>query len=328
MPKISVIVPVYNSEEFLKDCLDSLVEQTEKDIEIIAIDDCSTDRSLELLKEYAIKYPNIKVYQNDKNEGQSKTRNEGIAIATGEYITFLDSDDYINPKMYKELYEIAEKYNKPELITTGLIFVKGNEYRKEDLSYLGSGIERIIKPMIHKDEIYSQSPSVCNKLFRSDTVKNYGFLKGCMWEDIAFSFTRFLEATTVIDVPSSNYFYRRNIKTGVSARNYRQNDKIDDIFKVADELEEELKRNGRYDIFKEQITLLQVAICLQRANEVNYWDTTEEEKEAIKNRLFSETSTRYGGLDEIDSVDLQCKVDVQTVDEYSNFLKKQSHKQR
>lgn len=70
-----------------------------------------------------------------------------------------------------------------------------------------------------------------------------------MWEDIAFSFTRFLEADTVVDVPTTNYFYRRDTSSGVSAKNFQDNNKLDDIFVVADELEEELKRAGKYDDF-------------------------------------------------------------------------------
>ncbi len=88
MPKISVIVPVYNMEEEVRDCLDSLVEQTEKEIEIIAIDDWSADQSLEVLKEYARIYPNIKVYQNERNLGQSETRNRGIELAEGNTLHF------------------------------------------------------------------------------------------------------------------------------------------------------------------------------------------------------------------------------------------------
>ena len=78
MPKISIIVPVYNSEQEIKDCLDSLVEQTEKDLEIIVIDDKSTDHSLEIVESYAKNYSNIRVYRNEQNQGVSKTRNIGI----------------------------------------------------------------------------------------------------------------------------------------------------------------------------------------------------------------------------------------------------------
>ena len=91
MPKISIIVPVYNEEEYVSTCLDSLVKQTLDDIEIITIDDNSTDNSLNILLDYARKYPNIKVYHNEKNIGQGASRNRGLKFATGEYIGFVDS---------------------------------------------------------------------------------------------------------------------------------------------------------------------------------------------------------------------------------------------
>src|SRR5699024_6015694 len=98
--KVSVIVPVYNSELYLKDCLDSLVNQTLKDLEIIIVDDASTDKSLKIIMEYKNKYPNIiKVFQNEQNKGQGASRNVGLSLATGEYIGFLDSDDYVIPTM-------------------------------------------------------------------------------------------------------------------------------------------------------------------------------------------------------------------------------------
>ena len=96
--KVSIIVPVYNSERYLSDCLNSLVNQTLSEIEIIAIDDASTDHSLEILIDYAAKYPRkVKVYKNDQNKGQGASRNIGLSIANGEYVGFLDSDDYVAP---------------------------------------------------------------------------------------------------------------------------------------------------------------------------------------------------------------------------------------
>lgn len=320
MPKITVIIPVYNTEEFLKDCLDSLVEQTEKDIEIIAIDDASTDHSLEILEEYAKIYSNIRVISNEKNIGVSETRNKGIELAEGEYITFVDSDDYINPNMYKELYEVAQKYNHPDLITTGFIFVKGNEYRSNNLNYIENAIPEVINPLENPDRVYEQSPAVWNKLFRKVQVKDYKFLKDCIWEDIAFSFTRFLEAKTVVHVPTSNYFYRRSQTKGLSSINYQENDRISDIFRIADELEEELKRNGKYKFFQEQIRLLQIAICLQRVNEVNEWKIEEERKNAVKNTMYATIYQKYGDLEGLDNIQLQIKVGINTTEEYSSYI--------
>ena len=327
MPKVSVIVPVYNSEQELRDCLDSLVEQTEKDIEIIVIDDGSTDNSPEIEAEYQKKYPNIKVYRNERNLGQSETRNRGIELAEGDYIAFLDSDDYVNPGMYEELYQAAVDNNMPELIVTGLSFVKGNEYRKKDLTFIGKQSTTIIHPMENPDQVFFESPSLCNKLFRKDTVKNYKFLDVSAWEDIAFSFTRFLEANTVISKPTANYFYRRDVSNGVSAKNFKENDKITDIFVVADELEEELKRNGKYPFFADQIRGLQIACCLQRVDEVNNWQD-EETKTNVKNMMFSTMLEKYGTLDGIDTGLLSSKTGFRIMDEYNDYVNDQKGRKR
>lgn len=327
MPKVSVIVPVYNSEQELRDCLDSLVEQTEKDIEIIVIDDGSTDNSPEIEAEYQKKYPNVKVYRNERNLGQSETRNRGIELAEGDYIAFLDSDDYVNPGMYEELYQAAVDNNMPELIVTGLSFVKGNEYRKKDLTFIGKQSTTIIHPMDNPDQVFFESPSLCNKLFRKDTVKNYKFLDVSAWEDIAFSFTRFLEANTVISKPTANYFYRRDVSNGVSAKNFKENDKITDIFVVADELEEELKRNGKYPFFADQIRALQIACGLQRIDEVNEWQD-EETKTNVKNMMFSTMLEKYGTLDGIDTGLLSSKTGFRIMDEYNDYVNDQKGRKR
>lgn len=327
MPKVSVIVPVYNSEQELRDCLDSLVEQTEKDIEIIVIDDGSTDNSPEIEAEYQKKYPNVKVYRNERNLGQSETRNRGIELAEGDYIAFLDSDDYVNPGMYEELYQAAVENNMPELIVTGLSFVKGNEYRKKDLTFISKQSTTIIHPMDNPDQVFFESPSLCNKLFRKDTVKNYKFLDVSAWEDIAFSFTRFLEANTVISKPTANYFYRRDVSNGVSAKNFKENDKITDIFVIADELEEELKRNGKYPFFADQIRGLQIACCLQRVDEVNNWQD-EETKTNVKNMLFSTMLEKYGTLDGIDTGLLSSKTGFRIMDEYNDYVNDQKGRKR
>lgn len=327
MPKVSVIVPVYNSEQELRDCLDSLVEQTEKDIEIIVIDDASTDNSPEIEAEYQKKYPNVKVYRNERNLGQSETRNRGIELAEGDYIAFLDSDDYVNPGMYEELYQAAVDNNMPELIVTGLSFVKGNEYRKKDLTFIGKQSTTIIHPMDNPDQVFFESPSLCNKLFRKDTVKNYKFLDVSAWEDIAFSFTRFLEANTVISKPTANYFYRRDVSDGVSAKNFKENDKITDIFVIADELEEELKRNGKYPFFADQIRGLQIACCLQRVDEVNNWQD-EETKTNVKNMMFSTMLEKYGTLDGIDTGLLSSKTGFRIMDEYNDYVNDQKGRKR
>lgn len=111
MPKVSVIIPVYNAQDYLKRCLDSVVNQTLKDIEIICVNDCSTDNSLEILNEYAKKYSNLKVIDCKVNGGESVARNIGLDNVTGEYIAFVDNDDEIDLDFYEKLYSKAVETN-------------------------------------------------------------------------------------------------------------------------------------------------------------------------------------------------------------------------
>lgn len=117
MSKVSVIIPVYNTEKFLRKCLDSVCNQTLQDIEIICINDCSTDGSLEILREYAGKDNRIKLIELFENGGAAKARNIGIDIAHGEYIGFVDSDDFVDLDFYEKLYNKA--------VETGADAVKG-----------------------------------------------------------------------------------------------------------------------------------------------------------------------------------------------------------
>lgn len=111
MPKISVIIPVYNTENYLRRCLDSVCNQTLSDIEIICINDCSTDNSLEILKEYSSKDSRIKLINFEENKGVAVARNTGIDVAKGEYIGFVDSDDFIDLDFYGKLYKKAAESN-------------------------------------------------------------------------------------------------------------------------------------------------------------------------------------------------------------------------
>ena len=114
---ISVVIPVYNVEKYLSQCLDSVINQTYKNLEIICVDDSSTDNSLEILKEYAQKDTRIKIIKNEKNLGLGLTRNEGVKVAKGEYIHFLDSDDWMNLNAYEKLFDTVKKINFPDVIT-------------------------------------------------------------------------------------------------------------------------------------------------------------------------------------------------------------------
>ena len=111
MPNVSVIVPVYNVEDYIERCMESLINQTLKDIEIIVVNDGSTDKSETKIKKYLDKYPDKIKYFVKENGGLSDARNYGMQYATGEYIAFLDSDDYVDITLYEKMYKIAVEQN-------------------------------------------------------------------------------------------------------------------------------------------------------------------------------------------------------------------------
>ena len=109
--KISIIMPVYNAQEYIHDAIDSIIKQTYKNWELIIIDDCSKDSTLEICKDYAKRDDRIKVYKNDINLGISRNKNKAMTYATGEYITFCDDDDTMEADALKDNVELAHKYN-------------------------------------------------------------------------------------------------------------------------------------------------------------------------------------------------------------------------
>lgn len=126
-PIVSVIVPVYNTDKYLEECLESILNQTLKDIEIICIEDKSTDNSLQILKEFSKKDDRIIIIENDENRGISFNRNKGMAYAKGKYISFIDSDDKLDKDAYEKLYNFIEENHQDFVIFNTLRF---NEDRK------------------------------------------------------------------------------------------------------------------------------------------------------------------------------------------------------
>ena len=140
MPKISLILPCYNVAKYLDKCLDSLINQTEKDIEIIFVDDCSPDDSSKIIQKYAKKDKRIKLFKMSKNGGQAAARNLGLDNATGEYIWFIDPDDYIEKDACEILYNEAKKDNLEILV-----FQPNNVITKENYPYIHS---KLFTPII------------------------------------------------------------------------------------------------------------------------------------------------------------------------------------
>ncbi|WIH80310.1 glycosyltransferase family 2 protein [Brachyspira pilosicoli] len=123
MPKVSVVIPIYNVEKYLKKCLDSVINQTLKDIEIICVNDCSSDNSESIIKEYINKDNRVKLISHKENQGLGFARNSGLLESRGEYISFIDSDDFVSENFIEELYNTAVKYNADIVFTNNIYTV-------------------------------------------------------------------------------------------------------------------------------------------------------------------------------------------------------------
>lgn len=320
MTKVSVVVPVYNASQHLRTTLDSLINQSLDDIEIIAIDDASTDNSLNILKEYEKAYPNkMRVLINSHNLGQGATRNKGIKLAKGEYIGFVDSDDYVSFEMYKTMYENASLNDFPEVIAIGLIFVRDNYYFDNNFKDLPNRKGSIVSLEKDSSFILNQSPSACNKLFRSDTIKTALFLENVMWEDVAFTYAKMFNAKNILNINTPGYFYRRTMD-GVSGKGYNINPNILDIIKVADQLEKEVKANKRYNQFKYQIEYIQITSCLQRVVEIMSWPISTTEIKQLCLLMCQIIISKYGDWKKFSIEELSIKVGYLELERINNLI--------
>ena len=320
MIKLSVIVPSYNGEKHIEMCIKSLVSQKLDDIEIILVDDASTDNTLKIMKNYEQIYPNIKVIHNNVNKGQGASRNIGLSLASGEYIGFVDSDDYINHNMYKDMYDKAVLNNFPDIVNSMITFVKDDEYFNSDLNYNFKINGRLRDTSKSRDIFYSYSPSCCNKIFKKDLVGDYKFLEGCMWEDIAFTFSMLLKSKNILDV-NDFYYYRKDGSDTVSTRGYKLNPNLLDIIKVCDEVERFSIENNLFDMYKDEIRFIQISGVIARINEIMTWDIDESRKKNIIDNLYSLMCSKYGGINTVDKAILSGKVGFQIID-YLNVVDK------
>lgn len=210
-PKISILVPCYNVEKYVGQCLDSIVNQTLKDIEIIAINDGSTDSTLDIIKSYADKDERIKIIDK-QNEGYGKSMNRGLDAATGEYIGVVESDDWADKNMFQDLVEIADKYKVDVVKSDFYEYTTMNGEKNVKFNALPtSDCGRVINPK-QNTEIFSCSPAIWSAIYRRDfLVKNdIRFLEsaGASYQDTGFNFKVFFMADKAFLTDKAYLHYR------------------------------------------------------------------------------------------------------------------------
>ncbi len=204
MPLLTVVIPVYNVEKYLRECLDSIVNQTYTNLEIIIVNDCSPDHSEEIVLEYQAKDPRIKYIKHEKNRAQGAARNTGITNATGEWITFVDSDDYIDLDTYEYMMDLIQKNNVDLGVFSTDWFEDGTRKNLENIYY------NIPTPT--KVSILDINPAPWNKIFRLSDITKYNltFPEHLKMEDLEFLFKYLVIADpTIIGTPERSYHYRQ-----------------------------------------------------------------------------------------------------------------------
>lgn len=204
--KISIIVPIYNVEQYLDKCVESLVNQTYKNLEIILVDDGTKDKSGEMADLWSIKDERIKVIHKE-NGGLSDARNAGMKIATGDYIAFVDSDDWINYKMYEILISNLEKYNAD---ISACSFKKVYENRKVELNKIIDkniykfNAEEALEDLINEGKL---KQIVWNKLYNKKLIENIYFENGKIHEDEFWTYQVLSKTNNIVYTERQLYYY-------------------------------------------------------------------------------------------------------------------------
>jgi len=244
--KVSIIVPVYNAEKYLGKCLDSLLNQTLKDIELVIINDGSKDNSDDIIKEYKKKYNDKIVYKKIENGGVANARNTALKMASGEYIGFVDSDDFIELDMYEKLYNKAISDNS-DIVVSGYFFNyetgRFKNFELGDTSLFSKSLTE--SPRI----LLNTTPFITNKIFRREFLNenDFYFEKYRIFEDLLFTYKTFIKANKISKVDECFYHYCRRKGDSVTGNFTR---KFEDIYEVGNKLRKFYIDNGGEELLE------------------------------------------------------------------------------
>ena len=262
--KISVIIPVYNSSTYLRKCLDSVVNQTLKDIEIIIINDGSTDDSKNIIEEYTGKYKNI-IFIDQENKGIGKTRNIGIKRATGEYITFVDSDDYIKENMLEEYYKYARKHNFDLVIGSYIKKINNKEIIFENNKFKTGNVKTT--PQI----LYLIEYGPWAKLYKREllTNNNIYFDEKRKYEDMPFVSKTLLKSKLIGQITEPYYYYIIHNNSETTTMDKRVFDILDILKEIKDYYKREYYLRDELDyVIIDKITTYMLQQRVQKDNKL------------------------------------------------------------
>jgi len=251
VPKVSVIITIYNREKFIEDCARSLFEQTLDDVEFLFVDDASTDESVMILRKLLENYPKrkglTKFFCLEKNGGRAVARQTGIDHSTGEYVIHVDSDDWVDLDMLEKLYEKA-KETHADIVGCNLTHEYGNSQYIFKQNYSGD-VDEDIRRLLN-GKIF---PSLCTSLTRTSLIKDNDitFPQGIdTGEDLLFNLHLYLHANRVVGIDAPFYHYRHTKDSG-SFKHTEQS--INSMIEVAKRIEVLMRETGNYEKFEDEI---------------------------------------------------------------------------
>lgn len=280
---VSVIIPVYNVEKYLRQCLDSVVNQTFKNIEIICINDCSTDNSLQTIKQYRQKDDRIVLIDLKQNGGVGLARNEGIKVAKGKYITFVDSDDWVAKDYIEILYNSIIKYD------TDVVFSKVIRYDNNTKSIIDGNkklkySDRIICNISDKKDLILSEPKILiNLIVKKDSLvkNNIIFFPKRAGEDVIFILKIIANNIKIIYINDTDYFYRESRPFSIMDNVRRNaNFEYDGLFDFFDEILNAFKQAKTFDVYKKEVYVYLLIFFCREVTEKNL--TTKQYFDAVR----------------------------------------------
>lgn len=241
MEKISVLVPIYNAEKYIEKCLDSIVNQTYENIEIVLIEDGSTDNSLEIIKEYSKQDKRIKII-SIKNNGVADARNKALENATGNYVTFVDSDDYVEKDYVETLYTNLKKYEADIAVCNCYNIIE----KTGSKNFKTFGINKVkeynnieaVENLFYYN-FFRHSP--WGKLYKKNLWNNIKFPVGKNYEDLATIYKLFLKSKNVIYIPKEKYNYL--IRQGSIVHNEMKKEDVEAILEYTQKILQDITQN-------------------------------------------------------------------------------------
>lgn len=295
--KVSIIVPIYNSEQYLSRCIDSLINQTLEDIEIILVNDASPDNSISIMRDYEKRCPElIKIIDSKVNLKQGGARNLGILVAKGEYIGFVDSDDWVKPNMYEILYNkaIANNY---DVVGCNYIIKKGSKETKvEQYSVCEWKSSDIKLDIVKKKRLIIESGSVWSKIYKTEMLidNNILFPENLFYEDNIFCPIVSYYANSFGIVSECLYYYFQDNEMATTKR--KNSDHHYDRIKTSEMLREWFLTNDSQGKYSEEVDYLYIKLnyintintLLSQYDKINYRKIRE-----VRDDFLSKLPTYY-----------------------------------